>query len=207
MHAPSIPCGGRTIVLSTFDECRVWKKTMGKKASFGSCCSCRSEEVKDVFSAEFAREKQMLRAALEDFRAKSGFGRAVSAPQIGVMKRFIAVNLGAGTFFVINPVLTHRSAEMFSMYDDCMSFPWLMVRVLRHSSISVTYTKEDGSSCVWEMTDRAAAELLQHEIDHLDGVLALDLAITKQDIISRSVFEGNIKHFRSLVDYWIVPTL
>ena len=55
-----------------------------------------------------------------------------------------------------------------------MSFPWLMVKVCRNCSISVRYTSDSGENVHWENIDQATSELLQHEIDHLDGILAID---------------------------------
>jgi peptide deformylase len=65
-----------------------------------------------------------------------------------------------------------------------MSFPWLMVKVRRHKSISIQYQDEQG--CTQEMNhiDQATSELLQHEIDHLDGVLAVDLALDQNSLVS-----------------------
>jgi peptide deformylase len=118
-----------------------------------------------------------LAATLDAFRREHGFGRAISAPQIGIARRFIAVNLGRGTFFVVNPVITWRSDETFTMWDDCMSFPDLLVRVERTKSLSLEYVDEHGQAKTWNELDQAAAELLQHEIDHLDGILAVDRAV------------------------------
>jgi len=55
--------------------------------------------------------------------------------------------------------------------------------------------------------DVALSELLQHEIDHLDGVLSIDRAVSTRDIISREVYEKNIDYFHSQVDYFIKPTI
>jgi len=55
--------------------------------------------------------------------------------------------------------------------------------------------------------DAALSELLQHEIDHLDGVLSIDRALSTKDIISREVYENNIEMFHSQVDYFIQPTI
>ena len=85
---------------------------------------------------------EMLGATLEAFRRTHGFGRAISAPQIGIAQRFIAVNLGKGTFFIVNPVISWRSDESFTMWDDCMSFPDLLVRVERARSLSLEYVDE-----------------------------------------------------------------
>lgn len=148
-----------------------------------------------------------LASTLERFRRTHGFGRAISAPQIGVAQRFIAVNLGRGAFFVVNPVITWRSDETFTMWDDCMSFPDLLVRVARARSISLDYVDEQGKAKQWCELDQAAAELLQHEIDHLDGILAVDRALDAESLVLRAAYERNRELFDSRVDYTITPTI
>lgn len=159
----------------------------------------RSAEVDRCDASELADLANTLAA----FRAKHGFGRAISAPQIGIAKRFIAVNLGAGTFFVVNPVITWRSDETFTMWDDCMSFPDLLVRVRRNESISLEYVDENGARKEWKEMDRAEAELLQHEIDHLDGVLAVDRAVDREALVMARVYAADRERFDAQVDYVI----
>ena len=159
----------------------------------------RSTDV-ESFDAHGFRE---LAGTLEAFRRQHGFGRAISAPQIGIAQRFIAVNLGRGTFFVVNPVVTWRSGETFTMWDDCMSFPDLLVRLERAKSLSLRYVDEHGEPKEWKELDRASAELLQHELDHLDGILAVDRAM---DLVVRKEYERNRAYFDAQVDYAIVPT-
>ena len=141
-----------------------------------------------------------LHATLARFRAEHGFGRAISATQIGLARRFIALNLGEGPFTMFNPEITRRSGETFTLWDDCMSFPFLLVRVARDASIDVEFEDEAGRRQRWERLDRATSELLQHEIDHLDGVLAIDRAVDRDAIVSREVFETMPEHFARLVD-------
>ena len=162
-----------------------------------------SAPVDDPKDDGFRADCQRLHATLAAFRAEHGFGRAISAPQIGVALRFIAVNLGDGPFTMINPEITWRSTDTFTMWDDCMSFPFLLVRVRRHRSISVRYLNDDGQVQLMEKLDQATSELLQHEIDHLDGVLAVDHALDKDAIVSREVFESKPDWFASKADYII----
>ena len=105
----------------------------------------RSEPIADFTEQALRAEKQDLKEALERFRREHGFGRGIAAPQIGIAKRMIALNTGKGTFVIANPEIVRKSAETFSMWDDCMSFPDLLVRVRRHVSIDVRYMDEDGS--------------------------------------------------------------
>jgi peptide deformylase len=145
-----------------------------------------------------------LAATLDEFRREHGFGRAISAPQIGIAQRFIAVNLGQGTFFVVNPVITARSEETFTMWDDCMSFPHLLVRLRRNASLSLSFVDEQGKPHEWRDVDQPIAELLQHEIDHLDGVLAVDRAM---ETVTREEYLRDHDRYAAMVDYTIVPTL
>jgi len=92
------------------------------------------------------------------------------------------------------------------MWDDCMSFPWLMVRLRRHRSISLQYVDEDGRTREWRLLEQPSSELLQHEIDHLDGILAIDQALDRESIISREVYERDFSQFAKQVDY-VIPKL
>lgn len=151
--------------------------------------------------SDLAVDVARLHATLAQFRAEHGFGRAVAATQIGVARRFIAINLGEGPFTMFNPAIVWRSGETFTLWDDCMSFPSLLVRVARDASVGVEFEDEAGRRQRWERLDRATSELLQHEIDHLDGVLALDRAVDRESIVSREVFESMPEHFARRVDF------
>jgi peptide deformylase len=163
--------------------------------------------VDDVNDANFLDHRDRLHATLDAFRTEHGFGRAISAPQIGVTLRFIAVNLGNGPFTLINPEITWCSPETFTMWDDCMSFPFVLVRVRRHRAISVRFLDDQGQMKEMEKLDQATSELLQHEIDHLNGVLAVDHALDEDALVSREVFEENPDWFAAWVDYVITPTV
>ena len=151
----------------------------------------------------FTIERQRLYATLLDFRQKNKFGRAISAPQIGCGKRLIAMYLKGQRHFIANPEITWTSAERLTMWDDCMSFPSLLVRLERARSISIHFQDERGGDHDWSHLDTATSELLQHEIDHLDGVLAIDRAIDRESIILRETYSMMPEHFRKLVDYEI----
>ena len=124
-----------------------------------------------------------LRDTLDEFRATHRFGRGIAAPQIGTSARMIYIKpngLGA----LLNPKITKRSKGTIQLWDDCFSFPDLLVRVRRHRAIEVTYVDEEGAKKKMKATG-ALSELLQHEIDHLDGVLAIDRAISTKAIVMR----------------------
>lgn len=131
---------------------------------------------------DLAAELAALHQALADFRREHGFGRAISAPQLGIAKRAIAINLGATPFEIINPEVTWRSPEEFEVWDDCLSVPDYVVRVRRHRAISVRYIDRQGRSRHWQHLPADLSELIQHEIDHLDGVLMTERAIDDESI-------------------------
>lgn len=112
---------------------------------------------------------------MREIRAKYNFGRAIAAPQLGIMKRLIYMNIDKPVIF-INPELTYLSPGLFELWDDCMSFPNLLVRVMRHKEITIKYIDQNWQPQEWHMEDNLA-ELLQHEYDHLEGILCTSRAI------------------------------
>ncbi|THB75924.1 MAG: peptide deformylase [Desulfobulbaceae bacterium] len=165
-----------------------------------------SEPITDFSEKTNRADFDRLKSALENFRQKNGFGRGMAGIQIGIKKRIVALNLGEGPFVIINPEIIERSNARFTMWDDCMSFPDLMVRVARNKSIGIRFQDEKGLLHEWRDIEQDKAELLQHEIDHLDGIMAVDRAITPTDIIYRNEFEGNASMYNQMVDYAIKPT-
>lgn len=126
-----------------------------------------------------------LHNVMEEIRAKYNFGRAIAAPQLGIMKRLIYMNIDKPVVF-INPMFENLSDEQFELWDDCMSFPNLLVRVKRHKSLIISYLDENWQPQRWDMTD-ALSELLQHEYDHLDGILCTMRAIDEKSFKWRVV--------------------
>jgi peptide deformylase len=116
-----------------------------------------------------------LHNVMQEIRAKYNFGRAIAAPQLGIMKRLIYMNIDRPIVF-INPDLTNLSNEIFEVWDDCMCFPNLLVRVQRHKALTIKYRDENWKEREWSM-ENDLSELLQHEYDHLNGILCTMRAI------------------------------
>lgn len=115
---------------------------------------------------------------MKEIRAKYQFGRAIAAPQLGIMKRLIYMNIDKPVIF-INPEFTFLSADKFEVWDDCMSFPNLLVKVRRHKTATIKYLDENWQSQSIEL-ENDMSELLQHEYDHLDGILCTMRAIDEK---------------------------
>lgn len=120
------------------------------------------ESLRPVFTDLF----DCIRAIRRDY----GFGRAIAAPQIGVQKRVICM-LTDKPYIIINPELEFIGDEKMELWDDCMSFPKLLVRVQRYRHCILRYYDENWNRQEMRMEDDMA-ELIQHEYDHLDGILA-----------------------------------
>ena len=120
---------------------------------------------------------------IKGIRRDYGFGRAIAAPQIGVMKRLICI-LTDQPYVIINPELEFVGDEMMELMDDCMSFPKLLVRVCRYRHCILRYLDEN-----WEpqemCMDDDMSELIQHEYDHLNGILATMRAIDDKSFVMK----------------------
>lgn len=128
------------------------------------------EELTDIIP-----QIELMWESILDIKNTYGFGRAIAAPQIGLQKRIIALNIDK-PIAMINPVLLELSPEMIELWDDCMSFPHLLVKVKRHKQIRLSFYDLNWQQQIWTLEDDMA-ELIQHEYDHLDGVLATQRAI------------------------------
>jgi len=113
-----------------------------------------------------------LQETLRHLQSQHGMGRGLSAPQIGAPMRMIYIEIDE-PWYIINPTVTDIGDDDFWVWDDCFSSPDLMVRVQRAYQVEVIYQDLTGRRCGIH-AEGALAELLQHEIDHLDGVLCVD---------------------------------
>jgi peptide deformylase len=146
-------------------------------------------------SAEAESVFQDLRDTLHEFQRTHGFGRGISAVQIGEPKRLIYIELEGRAYCLRNPQCEWQSQEKFQFWDDCFSFPDLLVRLERSVAVRVRYCNEAGE--VERIDARGAfSELLQHEIDHLDGILAVDRALDRESFCTR---EEYLRRYRAAV--------
>lgn len=100
-------------------------------------------------------------------------GRAgVAAPQIGVGLRAFSYNIDGDIGYILNPVLVEVRGEPEPVGEGCLSVPGLWHDALRHPWAKVTGTDLDGNEVVLE-GEGLLAQALQHETDHLDGMLFL----------------------------------
>ncbi|MBM3672493.1 MAG: peptide deformylase [Actinobacteria bacterium] len=126
----------------------------------------RAPEVTEL-DGDLAR---LVDTMIETMHAAPGIGLA--APQVGVQKRLYTYDIGEGPGVVINPEIVESSGEW--VYDEgCLSVPGLSFEIVRPKLVTVRGMDLDGNDVVIE-GDELMGRLIQHEIDHLDGVLLLD---------------------------------
>jgi len=133
----------------------------------------RCEPVQDPKSAAARLLADDLRDTLKTAKQRHKMGRALAAPQIGAPVRMVLVETGKERWTMVNPEITDVGPDDFLVWDDCFCFPQLLVRVSRAYQVAVTYFDLKGKTHTMTV-EGPMAELLQHEIDHLDGILAID---------------------------------
>lgn len=113
--------------------------------------------------------KDLIKTMIE----KDGVGLA--APQVGQNIRVIAVNTKEGTFCLINPEFIKKSWAKEIAEEGCLSVPKIFGDVKRHRKVTCTYLNEKGKEIILK-AEGLMARVLQHETDHLDGILFIDTA-------------------------------
>lgn len=124
-----------------------------------------------------ASVRRLLDEMAETMRANSGVGLA--APQVGIGKRVIVVDVGEGLIELVNPEITAREGEQVG-WEGCLSIPGKIGKVRRDQKVTVTGFDRHGRQR-WVTGEGFLARALQHEIDHLDGRLYIDLATEVTD--------------------------
>ena len=120
---------------------------------------------------------------MQAFKEQHGWGRAISAPQINVRQRIVCMNVDREYTF-INPILDNHSEATTEYWEDCMSFPELIVRIKVPKTCRMTYRDVHWKEHVVTL-EGFYSELLQHEVDHLHGVLAVQRALDDRSIALR----------------------
>lgn len=123
--------------------------------------------------------REILDDMLETMRNAAGAGLA--APQIGISKRLVVLDIGEGPVFLVNPEIVSRSDETQTGVEGCLSLPGYIGEVERPLRVSVRALDRDGHS-VWIDSEGYLARVLCHEIDHLDGILYTDRASTISEV-------------------------
>lgn len=123
----------------------------------------RCKEVKEINS----RVLELLDDMKETMYDGNGVGLA--APQVGVLKRIVVMDVGDGPLELINPVIIEAEGEQIEA-EGCLSIPGVYGTVKRPQRVVVEYLNRNGEKVQTEGTDLKAI-CISHELDHLDGIL------------------------------------
>lgn len=110
-------------------------------------------------------------------------GIGLAAPQVGVLKRVIIADIGEGLISLANPEILHKEDDEM-MEEGCLSLPDIQVEIERKRVISVQGINQQGKEITQEL-DGLMARVIQHEIDHLNGILIIDYAALMEKYLLR----------------------
>ncbi len=113
--------------------------------------------------------KQLINNMIETMEENKGVGLA--APQVGVLKRIIVAQTDYGPKAFIDPEIIKKTKEKEIMEEGCLSFPDLWLKIERAKGVEITALDGNGNKI---KAVGFLARILQHEIDHLDGILFID---------------------------------
>jgi len=123
------------------------------------------------------QEKKIIQQMKITIDKKKGIGLA--APQVGILKRIILAKINGKKIVMINPKITEFSLQEKSMEEGCLSIPGFFAQVIRSTEIQVKFQDEDFVEQILNLSD-IDARVVQHEIDHLNGILFVDRIETKK---------------------------
>ncbi|HPN54468.1 MAG TPA: peptide deformylase [Candidatus Moranbacteria bacterium] len=142
--------------------------------------SQKAAKIKDPLNKEV---QELIENMTETLHAnKNGVGLA--APQVGVSVRLCIIELEDIRYILINPKITAKSRQKEVCDEGCLSFPGEFYPVSRYSEVQVRYTDEKGQPAKVK-TQGLLARAMQHEIDHLDGILFISKTKKLQKILNR----------------------
>jgi peptide deformylase len=152
---------------------------LGNPKLYEESSKVKREELEDLKSVI-----EDMADTLMEFRDEYGWGRAIAAPQIGVMKRIIYMHVNEPVV-LINPVIKLRNRRKTLVWDDCMSCPDLLVQVKRYRRCKVEYRDDNWQKRSLYLEGKLAT-LMQHEVEHLQGILITQKAISEKSFALRS---------------------
>jgi peptide deformylase len=161
-----------------------------------------AKRVEDGTTPEIRVLLEDLADTLAYWRKTTGYGRGIAAPQIGVNLRVFFLRLpGEEPWPLVNPEIVERSNKKIVVWDACLSFLTIFMQVERHREIVVRHQDLSGK---WHEIrageERNLSELLQHEVDHLDGILAVERITDSRTMCTREEFE---KRYRAASPYTV----
>ncbi|HBI17230.1 MAG: Peptide deformylase [Candidatus Moranbacteria bacterium GW2011_GWF2_34_56] len=128
----------------------------------------KAQNIKDPLDSKI---QKLIPQMLKTMKENNGMGLA--APQIGESVRLCVIEYQGKAYILINPKITSHSKTKVKSEEGCLSFPGKFIPVNRFETVQVRYLNEKGEKCKIKASN-LLARALQHEIDHLDGIVFIN---------------------------------
>lgn len=144
-----------------------------------------------ITTDEFKTKVKYLKDSLLRYREITGYGRGITAVQIGISERFSVIYTPEDLIIIINPRITNTSTTMLTYPEICMSANPIITPTARPSWIEFEYYDENGKIQEWNDKDdtdigKIMNRVFQHEIDHMDGIINVDKVKNPKSLILES---------------------
>lgn len=155
--------------------------------------------IKDLNTKDYQAKIAYLKKCMKKYRKLTGFGRGITGVQVGIPERLSVIWMEeekGGLLIIINPKVTKKSTKLFVYPEICMSANPLIAKVIRPSWIEFEYFDEFGKKQYWKTKDtdkkgKTYNRVFEHEIDHMDGIINIDLVHSKE-----LIFESDPKFYK-----------
>lgn len=159
-----------------------------------------SEEVNinEIKTKYFQKQLKYLKDCLLKYRKITGLGRGIAGVQVGISKKVAVIYTPKKLITIINPKIISKSDKKYLYPEGCMSASPVIAKVVRPAYIKFEYLDEKGIKRIWNKSDNTKQNKLlnrvfQHEIDHMEGIINIDLVKSTKDLI----FYSNPKLFKN----------
>lgn len=135
--------------------------------------------VAEITTNDFREKTNYLKDCMLKYRELTGYGRGITAVQIGIPERFSVIYAPEKLLVIINPTITKKSDSLLLYPEMCMSANPIIAPTVRPSWIEFEYYDEDGKKQLWKTKDdtdlgKIMNRVFQHEIDHMEGFINID---------------------------------
>jgi len=139
-------------------------------------------------SPEMQQKFAYIKECLAEYRKRTGYGRGICAVQIGIPERFAVIYTPDQLIIIVNPKIIKKSAKQLLYPEMCMSAFPVIAPVVRSAWIEFEYLDEHGQKQSWNTKDdsdigRILNRVFQHEIDHMDGIINIDIVRSPKELL------------------------
>ncbi len=139
--------------------------------------------VNKITSKAYQGKFKFIKNCLRKYRKLTGMGRGITGVQVGIPERFSVVYTPEKLIIIINPKITKVSYENLKYPEICMSANPIIVPTIRPSWIEFEYFDENGKMQYWDNKDKILNRVFLHEIDHMNGIINVDIGNPKEFIL------------------------